>query len=140
MTADDAVDHDATSRLHEAAPFARTIGLEVLELARDVVRARMAWHPDRLTTGSGLHGGALMGLADVCGGTIAFLNAPEGSTGTSTIESKTNFIRPLLAGHAVAEARVLHRGRRTIVVETDVRDEEGRLVSKTIQTEAVDGG
>lgn len=131
------VDHDATSKVYEAASFARLIGYEVLELGEETVQARVAWNPERLTTGSGLHGGVLMSLADICGGVIAFLNLPAGSGGTSTIESKTNFFRPLKEGHAIATARVLHRGRTTLVVETDIQDEDGQLVSKTIQTEAV---
>jgi len=137
---DEIVDVGATSQVHEAAPFSRLLGFEVLELSPDHVRARVAWQRDRLTTGSGLHGGALMSLADICGGTIAFLNVPSGANGTSTIESKTNFFRPLREGHAWASARIVHKGRRTIVVETEVRDDAERLVSKTTQTEAILSG
>lgn len=131
------VDHDATSKVYEAASFARLIGYEILELGDETVQARVAWNPERLTTGSGLHGGVLMSLADICGGVIAFLNLPSGAGATSTIESKTNFFRPLKKGHAIATARILHRGRTTLVVETEIQDEDGHPVSKTIQTEAV---
>lgn len=131
------VDRTATREIHNAAPYARQVGFEVVRLEGDILHARVAWSPERSTLGGGLHGGVLMSLADICGGTLAFVNLPAGSEGTSTIESKTNFFRPLKEGHAIATARVLHRGRTTLVVETDVRDENGHLVSKTIQTEAV---
>lgn len=131
------IDSAATRQVHEAAPFARLLDFEIIELGKDEVCARVPWKPSHLTTQSSLHGGVLMSLADICGGTIAFLNLPPGSTGTTTIESKTNFIRPLREGHARARARVIHRGRRIIVVETEVRDDRDRLVSKTTQTEAV---
>jgi uncharacterized protein (TIGR00369 family) len=78
-----------------------------------------------------------MTLADSVGGLVAYLNLPEGATATATIESKTNFFRPVSAGHVEAVSRVLHRGRTTIVVETDLRDAEGRHVARVTQTQAV---
>jgi uncharacterized protein (TIGR00369 family) len=78
-----------------------------------------------------------MGLADSAGGLLAFLNLPEGATGTATLESKTNFFAPVRGGSVHAVARPLHKGRRTIVVDTDLRDDEGRLVARVTQTQAV---
>ena len=75
-----------------------------------------------------LHGGALMSLADASGAYCAFLNLPDGSTGTATIESKTNFFRAVRDGHVDATSRPLHVGRTTIVVETDLHDAAGKLV------------
>jgi uncharacterized protein (TIGR00369 family) len=96
----------------------------------------MDWREDRCTAGGVLHGGALMTLADSLGGICAFLNLPEGA-GTSTIESKTNFLRAVKGGTARATARPLHVGRQTIVVQTEVRDDAGRLVAFVTQTQAV---
>jgi uncharacterized protein (TIGR00369 family) len=78
-----------------------------------------------------------MGLADSAGATCAFLNLPEGSAATATIESKTNFLRAVIDGHVEAVARPLHVGRTTIVVDTELRDAAGRLVARTTQTQAV---
>jgi uncharacterized protein (TIGR00369 family) len=78
-----------------------------------------------------------MALADSGGGLCAFLNLPEGATGTATIESKTNFFRAVRDGHVDAVSRPLHRGRTTIVVETDLRDAEGKHVARVTQTQAV---
>jgi len=77
-----------------------------------------------------------MALADTLGAICAFLNLPPGA-GTSTIESKTNFFAPVRSGHVEAVTHPLHVGRRTIVVQTDVRDATGRRVALVVQTQAV---
>lgn len=84
-----------------------------------------------------MHGGALMGLADSAGGVCAFLNLPEGAVGTSTIESKTNFLTGVREGVVTATSRVLHRGRTVIVVETELSQDGDRLVGKVTQTQTV---
>ena len=84
-----------------------------------------------------MHGGALMGLADNVGGFCAFLNLPEGAGGTATIESKTNFFGPVRSGTVHAVSRPLHTGRRTVVVDTELYDDAGRLVARVTQTQAV---
>ena len=68
---------------------------------------------------------------------FAYLNLPEGAQATATIESKTNFFRPVSSGHVEAVSRVLHKGRTTIVVETDLRDADGKHVARVTQTQAV---
>jgi uncharacterized protein (TIGR00369 family) len=77
-----------------------------------------------------------MALADSAAATLAFLNLPEGAV-TSTIEAKTNFIAAVREGTVTARAELVHKGRTTIVVQTDVTDGSGRLVSRTLQTQAV---
>jgi 1,4-dihydroxy-2-naphthoyl-CoA hydrolase len=121
-------------------PFAGLLGIEVVDASPDEVRARLDWDESRCTAGGILHGGALMGLADSAGGLCAFLNLRDGATGTATIESKSNFFRPVARGHVEATSRVLHQGRTTIVVETELRDADGRLAAKVTQTQAVLGG
>jgi 1,4-dihydroxy-2-naphthoyl-CoA hydrolase len=120
-------------------PFAGLLGLEVVAASPEEVRARLAWDESRCTAGGILHGGALMGLADSSGGLCAFLNLPDGATATATIESKSNFFRPVSEGYVEATSRVLHQGRSTIVVETELRDAEGRLAAKVTQTQAILG-
>ncbi|HEY3686965.1 MAG TPA: PaaI family thioesterase [Streptosporangiaceae bacterium] len=119
-------------------PFTKALGVELDHAEADEVRGRLAWAPDRCTSGGVLHGGALMSLADGLGGICAHLNLPAGAA-TSTIESKTNFFRAVRGGEAHAVTRPLHAGRTTIVVQTDVRDDDGRLVAQTTQTQAVLG-
>ena len=131
------MDEELTRTVRAAMPYAETLGLEVLAASADEVRGRLAWEA-RLTTAAGLlHGGVLMGLADTVGAYCAFLNLPDGSSATATIESKTNFFAAVRGGTVEARSRPLHRGSRTIVVETDVFDESGKHVARVTQTQAV---
>jgi uncharacterized protein (TIGR00369 family) len=83
-----------------------------------------------------MHGGALMALADNSGGVCAFLNLPEGATGTATIESKTNFLRAVREGAVTARTRPLHRGRTFMVLETELVRHDEMLAGKVTQTQA----
>jgi uncharacterized protein (TIGR00369 family) len=130
-------DPTLTAAARESMPFAEVLGLDVVSASPDEVEARLPWEARLCTAGGILHGGALMSLADAAGGLCAYLNLPEGSTGTATIESKTNFFRAVSEGHVVARSRPLHRGRTTIVVETDLHDAAGKHVARVTQTQAV---
>ncbi|MBV9659643.1 MAG: PaaI family thioesterase [Acidimicrobiales bacterium] len=126
---------DPTTPGLDVMPFALTLGAELLESSPEQVRARLDWHP-RLCTANGLlHGGAIMALADTTGGLCAYLNLPDGATGTVTVESKTNFLRAVTAGHVEATSRPLHAGRTVVVVDTAVADHHGRLVARVTQTQ-----
>jgi 1,4-dihydroxy-2-naphthoyl-CoA hydrolase len=129
-------DMPTAEQIRDTMPFAKLIGAELLEVTPELVRGRMAWSPERCTAGGLLHGGALMALADGCGGVCAFFNLPPGAIGTATIESKTNFLRGLRDGSVTATTRPLHKGRTTIVLETELAREDGKLVAKVTQTQA----
>jgi uncharacterized protein (TIGR00369 family) len=122
--------------LLQAMPFARLCGVELGEATAEAVTGTLAWAPERCTAGDVMHGAAIMALADTLGAACAFLNLPEGAH-TTTIESKTNFFRAVRAGSAHAMARPLHVGRSTIVVQTDITDDEGRRVAQVTQTQTV---
>jgi 1,4-dihydroxy-2-naphthoyl-CoA hydrolase len=126
-----------TEAIHQAMPFARTLGLELITTRPDEVRCRLESSDALEGAGVGLHGGAIMALADSGGGICAALNLPEGATGTTTIESKTNFLRAVRSGRVEAVSRPLHAGRSVVVVETDVIDAEGRLVARVTQSQIV---
>ena len=126
-----------TEAARASMPFADVLGLELIAATPDEVQARLAWEERLCTAGGILHGGALMSLADATGAYCAFLNLPEGAAGTATIESKTNFFRAVRGGHVVATSRPLHRGRTTIVVETDLHDASAKHVARVTQTQAV---
>jgi uncharacterized protein (TIGR00369 family) len=123
-------------QIRDVMPFAVLIGAELLDARPELVRGRLAFSPERCTAGGLLHGGALMALADTCGGVCAFLNLPEGAIGTATIESKTNFLRAVRDGAVTATTRPLHRGRTMIVLETEIAREDGELAAKVTQTQA----
>ncbi|WP_166659076.1 PaaI family thioesterase [Labedaea rhizosphaerae] len=131
------VDAQATEMVHKTMPYTATLGIEVLRSEPAETRSRLAWAANLCTAAGALHGGALMSVADANGGLCAFLNLPEGSSGTTTIESKTNFLRAVRDGHVTAVSRPLHVGRRIVVVETDLLDDAGTLVGRVTQTQAV---
>ncbi len=131
------VDEELTRTVRAAMPYAATLGIELLAASADEVCGRVTWE-ERLTTAAGLlHGGGLIGLADTIGAYCACLNLPEGSSATATIESKTNFFRAVREGSVEARSRPLHRGRTTIVVETDIFDDAQKHVARVTQTQAV---
>jgi 1,4-dihydroxy-2-naphthoyl-CoA hydrolase len=127
------IDKDA---LVASMPLAVQLGIALQVAGPDGVEGTMSWAPERTTAAGLLHGGALMTFADSLGAVCAFLNLPEGA-GTSTIESKTNFFRGVREGMLTGKARPVHVGRRTIGVQTEVHDADGKLVSLTFQTQAV---
>jgi 1,4-dihydroxy-2-naphthoyl-CoA hydrolase len=130
------MDHVDGETLVGLMPFAQAIGVEIESATAEQVRAGFDWAPERCTTGQVVHGGALMALADSAGAVCAYLNLPEGAV-TATIESKTNFFRGVREGRVTATSTPLHVGRTMIVVQTDVRDEQGKRVALVTQTQAV---
>jgi 1,4-dihydroxy-2-naphthoyl-CoA hydrolase len=117
-------------------PFASRLGIELASAEPSEVRGRMAWAEERCTAVGTLHGGALMAFADTLGAICAFLNLPEGTT-TVTVESKTNFFRPVREGHVNGASKPLHVGRTFIVVQTELQDDDERAVGVVTQTQAV---
>ena len=115
------------------------MGVEFTDVTPDKVVARLAVRKDLCTIGDNLHGGAIMAFADTLGAVAAVLNMPQGSR-TTTIESKTNFIRGAPAGTRITgEAVAVHKGRTTVVCQTTIRTEEGKLVALVTQTQLVIG-
>jgi uncharacterized protein (TIGR00369 family) len=117
-------------------PFVRHCGIEIESARPDEVRGKLEWREELCTTGGVVHGGAMMTLADTLGAVCAFLNLPQGAR-TATLESKTNFFRPVSKGALSGTATPLHVGKATIVVQTDLRDDAGKRVALVVQTQAV---
>jgi 1,4-dihydroxy-2-naphthoyl-CoA hydrolase len=119
-------------------PFAELMGVSFIAAELDRVVATMVVRPDLCTRGNSIHGGAVMALADAVGAAGTVLNLPEDAKGTTTIESKTNFIGAAKEGATVrAIATPVHRGRRTQVWQTRIETEEGKLVAIVTQTQMV---
>jgi uncharacterized protein (TIGR00369 family) len=117
-------------------PFAAHLGLEIKEMGRDRVIVHAVIRPEYCTSGGTAHGGFLMAVADFTGACGAFQVLPDGATGTTTIESKTNMMGAIAAGETlIATATPLHVGRRTSVWVTRVESAAGKLASVTTQTQ-----
>jgi uncharacterized protein (TIGR00369 family) len=126
------------TRLNEARlPFAELLGIELVTAEPDRIVAEMTVRPELCTRPEVLHGGAIMAFADTLGALATVANLKEGA-GTTTIESKTNFIGPAPVGSRITgETTPVHRGRRTMVWQTKVTTAEGRLVALVVQTQLV---
>jgi 1,4-dihydroxy-2-naphthoyl-CoA hydrolase len=119
-------------------PFAELKGVTFAEAEPDRVVARMLVRPDLCTLHHTVHGGALMALADSVGAAATVINLPDEAKGTTTIESKTNFIGGAKEGTTlVATATPVHRGRRTQVWQTRLETEDGKLVAIVTQTQLI---
>ncbi len=119
-------------------PFAELKGVTFIEADKDRVVASMLVRADLCTSGHIAHGGAIMALADSVGAAATIVNLPEDAKGTTTVESKTNFIGGAREGtRVIATATPVHRGRRTQVWQTRVETEEGKLLALVTQTQMV---
>jgi len=113
------------------------MGIEFTDVTPDKVIAQLAVRKDLCTIGDNLHGGAIMAFADTLGAVAAILNMPQGAR-TTTIESKTNFIGAAPVGtRVVGESVPVHKGRTTVVCQTTIRSEAGKLVALVTQTQLV---
>ncbi|MEC8998966.1 MAG: PaaI family thioesterase [Actinomycetota bacterium] len=127
---------ELTSLVRRIMPFCDVLGLTVVSASPDRVEANVEWTVERTTVFGGLHGGYVMAVADSTGALCAAQNLADGE-GTSTIESKTNFLRPIMEGVATIVSTPVHVGRTTIVVQTEVLRADGKRAAITTQTQAV---
>ena len=123
--------------LATAMPFANLLGIEFVEQSKDRVVARMTVHPELCTAGNTIHGGAVMAFADSVGAVGAFLCLPK-DAGTTTIESKTNFLSGAKEGSVLtAVSEPVKVGRRLSVWQTRITDESDRDIALVTQTQLV---
>ncbi len=121
-----------------AIPFARELGINITKSDKECIEATVIVRPALCTTGNIMHGGAIMAVADTLGAVGAFLNLPDGAAGTTTIESKTNFLGAAPEGSTVTcTATPVHVGKRTSVWQTTLKRENGKMVALVTQSQMV---
>lgn len=138
MADDLTLDDSLTALIHQLMPLCELLGIVAVSGDRTEVVLRGSWAADRCTVGGLLHGGYLMALADAAGAACASYHLPAGAS-TTTVNSATNFVRAVRSGSVTARSVPVHVGRSTIVVQTDVCRDDGELVVRTTQTQAVLG-
>ena len=117
--------------------FPGLLGVRLLDVLPERVTAELDVRPDLCTTGGIMHGGAFMAFADTLGALGTFVNLPADRT-TTTTDSSTKFIAGARRGTTVrGESIALHRGRTTMVWETRITREDGRLCAVVTQTQLV---
>jgi len=123
--------------LPDQPPFAKFLGIKLISVTPERVEAELAVREEFKNRGGMMHGGAVMAYADSLGGTTSHANLRPGQR-TATIESKTNFFASIPIGDvARAECVPLHRGRSTIVVQTRITRNDGKLAAIVTQTQMV---
>jgi 1,4-dihydroxy-2-naphthoyl-CoA hydrolase len=131
------MDHVVFLQENTKGLFPEVLGIRFLEASPDRVKASLFVRPDLCTTNNVLHGGAIMAFADTLGAYVTALTLANG-VGTTTLESKTNFLAAVPEGTAVfGECVALHRGKRTMVWQTRVTRENGGIVAVVTQTQMV---
>lgn len=127
-----------SEQIRKYIPFAAVLDIEVVSATKERIEAHMVVRPELCNPMAGLHGGAAMSLADTLGAMGASMNLPEGANGTTTLESKTNFIGAAKSGETViAVCTPLHIGRRTSIWQTKITTEAGKTVALVTQTQMV---
>jgi uncharacterized protein (TIGR00369 family) len=128
---------DVNPHAYNQPPFAEFLGIKITEITPDRVTAELVVREELNNRFGIMHGGAIMALADNCGGTAASANLKEGQS-TTTIESKTNFFAAIPIGDvAKAECTALHKGRTTMVWQTRITRNDGKLCALVTQTQMV---
>ena len=118
-------------------PFMRLCGIAITSATAGEVKGTLPWREELCTTAGVIHGGALMAFADTLGAVGTFVNLPEGKR-TTTVESSTKFIGAAKVGSTVSgECVALHRGRTTMVWQTRITSDAGKLCGVVTQTQLV---
>jgi len=115
--------------------FSELIGCHLQRLEEGVAEVALTLEPHLRNRAGKLHGGAIFSLVDITMG-LACSSSHGFDQQSATIECKINYIRAVEDGDVLCTSRVIHAGRRTLVVEADVYQEE-RLVAKAQGTFAV---
>ncbi len=119
-------------------PFSKMMGVEITNASEEGVTGTLKVRPDLCTSRQIIHGGAIMAFADALGAIGATFSLPEGASGTTTLESKTNFIRGANEGTTVlGVTSPVHIGRRSSVWQTKISREDGKTVAVVTQTQLV---
>jgi len=123
-----------------ASGFPGHVGIRLTEAREDEVRGELTVAEHHCNGVGVLHGGAIMALADTLGAVGAVLNLPAGAS-TSTVESKTNFLRPAKVGDCIyAASRLVNKGRTLMLWQTEVRDSRQQLLALVSQSQIILGG
>ncbi|MEN8723051.1 MAG: PaaI family thioesterase [Alphaproteobacteria bacterium] len=119
-------------------PFGKLLDIQYVEVTPDLIRAELTIREELATSATRMHGGVMMGFADNLGAVATFINLPEGAAGTTTLESKTNFLAAVPVGQkAIAETTPIHKGRTTQVWQTVIYNEAGKKAAIITQTQLI---
>ena len=105
------------------------LGIEFDGYEDGLVRSKLTLRKEHFAPHGYVHAATVVALADTSAGYGCLLTLPDGATGFTTIELKTNFLRSAREGTIACEARLVHGGRTTQVWDATVSDPEGRVMA-----------
>lgn len=116
--------------------FIDALGIKFTEISKERIVAEMEARAEHTNGSDAVHGGIYMAFADTLGARGAIMNLADGAV-TSTLESKTNFLRGTRPGKLIGVCTPVHVGRTTQVWQTVVSNEEGKKLAVVSQTQIV---
>lgn len=105
------------------------IGIQVDEIEVGRVRMQLPLRAELLAPNGFLHAATVVALADSACGYGCIASLPDGASGFTTIELKTNFLGTALEGTLHCESQRVHGGRTTQVWDATVTDESGKTLA-----------
>ena len=116
------------------SPFARRIGLEVVDLAADRAELRLPFDERNVTVADMVHGGAIATLLDVTAAAVAFCapTAPD-AQGGATVSLTVNYVRAA-RGELTSVGRAVRRAGGLCFCEIAAIDAEDRTVASALAT------
>ena len=117
--------------------FSKLLGMTIIDANETQVFAEMKITENFTNRNGVMHGGAIMAFADDIGGAATFINLPHGMS-TTTIESKTNFLRPIKIGDRVtAKCDILNKGKKIFVLQTTIFRSDKQIAAIVTQTQMI---
>jgi uncharacterized protein (TIGR00369 family) len=118
-----------------APPIAKTLGFILVEVGEGFAAFEGDTGPHLLNPHGVVHGGWALTMIDSVTGCAAYSALPAGVAYT-TVETKANFTRPILAdtGRVRAEGRVVSQGRQVLTAEGKLIDARGRVLAHGTST------
>lgn len=113
------------------------IGVRFTHVEARLLRSELTIRPELLAPNGFLHAASVIALADTTCGYGTRLLLPDGASGFTTIELKSNHLGTALAGTITCEARAVHAGRTTQVWDAEVRTPDGKVMALFRCTQAV---
>lgn len=110
--------------------FFQLLGIRVIELTEGYARLNVKVD-NRMNSRLGVpHGGVLSSLADSAVA-MALFTMVKPDEKPVTVELNINYLRPMQGNQAIAEARIMSKGRTIAVGDVDITDKAGNLIAKS---------
>ena len=117
--------------------FGKNLGVKFIEADKNFLVAELIVKNEFVNRNGVMHGGVIMSFADEIGGTATYISLPP-DLNTTTIESKTNFLRPIKIGDKVrAEVYIVNHGKKLVFLQTDIFRSDNKLAAKITQTHMI---